>query len=176
MACPHVAGVAALGLSYAKQLKRHFTAEEFRSLMYTSARDIDNYFVGEKLYYLHHESAGATPTKMNLEEYRGKMGRLTDAGALLKAIEGSGRDMILPNICLSVGTTTKLNLDDYFTTEATGVDVGNSAIATAKLEDKIVTIEAIAEGQTTLTLKFSNGTEQRSTITVRRSTNDKGWL
>lgn len=176
MACPHVAGVAALGLSYAKQLKRHFTAEEFRSLMYSSARDIDNYFVGEKLYYLHHESAGATPTKMNLEEYRGKMGRLTDAGALLKAIEGSGRDMILPNICLGVGATTKLNLDDYFTTEATGVEVGNSAIATAKLEGKIVTIEAIAEGQTTLTLKFSDGTEQRSTITVRRSTNDKGWL
>ena len=176
MACPHVAGVAALGLSYAKQLKRHFTAEEFRSLMYTSARDIDNYFVGEKLYYLHHESAGATPTKMNLEEYRGKMGRLTDAGALLKAIEGSGRDMILPNICLSVGATTKLNLDDYFTTEATGVDVSNSAIATAKLDGRIVTIEAIAEGQTTLTLKFSDGTEQRSTITVRRSTNDKGWL
>ncbi len=176
MACPHVAGVAALGLSYAKQLKRHFTAEEFRSLMYTSARDIDNYFVGEKLYYLHHESAGATPTKMNLEEYRGKMGRLTDAGALLKAIEGSGRDMILPNICLGVGATTKLNLDDYFTTEATGVEVGNSAIATAKLEGRIMTIEAIAEGQTTLTLKFSDGTEQRSTITVRRSTNDKGWL
>ena len=29
MACPHVSGVIALGLSYAAQLRRHFTAEEF---------------------------------------------------------------------------------------------------------------------------------------------------
>ena len=176
MACPHVAGVAALGLSYAKQHRRHFTAEEFRDLMYTTARDIDNYFEGEKLYYLRHESAGATPTKMNLAEYRGKMGRLVNAGALLKAIEGSGRDMTLPNICLSVGTTTKLNLDDYFATKATSVDVGNENIATAKLEGKILTIEALSEGQTLLTLTFSDGSTVASTITVRKSSNDNGWL
>ena len=34
MACPHVSGVAALGLSYAAQLRRHFTADEFKALLY----------------------------------------------------------------------------------------------------------------------------------------------
>ena len=29
MACPHVSGVAALGLSYAVKQRRHFKAEEF---------------------------------------------------------------------------------------------------------------------------------------------------
>ena len=32
-ACPHVSGVAALGLSYAAKLHRHFRADEFRKMM-----------------------------------------------------------------------------------------------------------------------------------------------
>ena len=96
MACPHVSGVAALGLAYAKHLRRHFTWEEFRDLMVETAEDIDSYFVGEKLYHINHTSPGATPTKMNLAEYRGKMGRLVDAGALLKAIAVSYTHLTLP--------------------------------------------------------------------------------
>ena len=32
MACPHVSGVVALGLSYAAQLRKHFTADEIKAL------------------------------------------------------------------------------------------------------------------------------------------------
>ncbi len=175
MACPHVSGIAALGLAYAKQQHRHFTSEEFRELMYTSARDIEKYFVGEKLYYMRHESAGATPIKMNLADYRGKMGRLSDAGALLKAIEGSGRDMRLPNICLAPGTTTTLNLDEYITEDATSVEVVNEAVATVTLDANTITISGKSEGQTSLTLTTDKGTKHHATITVRTGAGN-GWL
>jgi subtilisin family serine protease len=175
MACPHVSGIAALGLAYAKQQHRHFTSEEFRELMYSTARDIEEYFVGEKLYYMRHESAGATPIKMNLADYRGKMGRLSDAGALLKAIDGSGRDMRIPNICLAPGATTTLNLADYITESATSVEVVNEAIATATLESNTLTISAKSEGQTSLTLTTDKGTKHHATITVREGASN-GWL
>ena len=174
MACPHVSGIAALGLAYAKQQHRHFTSEEFRELMYTTARDIEEYFVGEKLYYMRHESAGATPIKMNLAEYRGKMGRLADAGALLKAIDGSGRDMRLPNICLAPGTTTSLNIADFLTEEAKSVEVANNNIATATLEGNTLIINAKCEGQTSLTLT-TDKSKHHATITVREGA-DNGWL
>ena len=176
MACPHVAGVAALGLSYAKQQKRHFTAEEFRELMFESARDIEEYFTGEKLYYMRHESAGATPLKMNLEDYRGKMGRLTDAGALLRAIDGSGRDMRLPNVWVAPQSSTTLCVDDYIWEQAQSVEVVNSNIATATLSGNTLTITGIAIGQTSLTLTTEQGTKHHATITVREGDNDKGWL
>ena len=175
MACPHVSGIAALGLAYAKQQHRHFTSEEFRELMYTSARDIEEYFVGEKLYYMRHESAGATPIKMNLAEYRGKMGRLADAGALLKAIEGCGRDMRIPNICIAPDETTTLNLGDYLTEEVASAEVADSEVAIVTLEGSALTISAKREGQTSLTITTTSNTKHHATITVREGAAN-GWL
>ena len=174
MACPHVSGVAALGLAYAKQQKRHFTWEEFKTLMYSTGRNIDDYFVGEKLYYMRHTSAGATPIKMNLADYRGKMGNLVDAGALLRAIDGSGRDMRLPNIYLAPEASTTLNLEDYNISNAKSATVANSTIAEAKLEGNTLTIKAKSIGQTTLTVEADKS--HTVTITVRKSANDNGWL
>jgi hypothetical protein len=124
---------------------------------------------------MHHTSAGATPIKMNLADYRGKMGRLADAGALLKAIDGSGRDMRLPNICLAPNTLTTLNLADYITEKAASAEVVNEAIATATLEGDTLTISAKSEGQTSLTLTTESGTKHYATITVRAGA-DNGWL
>ena len=174
MACPHVSGVAALGLAYAKQQKRHFTWKEFKNLMYSSARDIDSYFVGEKLYYMRHNSAGATPIKMNLEEYKGKMGRLVDAGALLKTIDGAGRDMRLPNLYLAPETTTVINLDEYNIVDAKSATVVNSNVAEVALQDNTLTVMAKSVGQTTLTVVADKS--HTVTITVREGANDNGWL
>ena len=174
MACPHVSGVAALGLAYAKQQKRHFTWEEFKALMYSTGRDIEEYFVGEKLYYMRHTSAGATPIKMNMADYRGKMGHLIDAGALLKAIEGSGRDMRLPNLYLAPEESITLKLDDYNIREAKSATVANSNVAEVKLEGNTLTIKAKGEGQTTLSVVADK--THTATITVRKGANDNGWL
>ena len=174
MACPHVSGVAALGLAYAKQLGRHFTWEEFKQLMYTSGRDIEEYFTGEKLYYMRHSSAGATPIKMNLTDYRGKMGHLVDAGALLKSIDGSGRPMRLPNIYLAPEQSITLKLEEYNISDAKSATVANSDIAEAVLEANALTINAKGEGQTTLTVVADKS--YTVTITVREGANDNGWL
>ena len=174
MACPHVSGVAALGLAYAKQQKRHFTWEEFKALMYSTGRDIEEYFVGEKLYYMRHTSAGATPIKMNLSDYRGKMGHLIDAGALLRAIDGSGRDMRLPNLYLALEESVTLKLDDYNITAAKSASVVDSNVVEVTLDDNTLTIKAKSEGQTTLSVVAEK--THTSTITVRKGANDNGWL
>lgn len=176
MACPHVSGVAALGLAYAKQLNRHFTAEEFRDLMYSTARDIDDYFVGEKLFYMNHTSAGATPIRMNLADYRGKMGRLTDAEALLKAIEGSGRDMRLPNLYIAPDQSATLDLAKYNVQSAEQVEVKDSSVAEVKLSNNTLTVDARGEGQTTYTVTYNGGKSSTATITVRIGANDNGWF
>ena len=95
MSCPHVSGVAALGLSYALQQRRHFKAEEFVELMKATSRDLDHYYVDRtKVYNYNHSSAGYSVVQMKLNNYRGKMGTLIDAGALLEAIEGK----VLPGV------------------------------------------------------------------------------
>ena len=176
MACPHVSGVAALGLAYAKQLKRHFTWEEFRDLMVSTGEDIDSYFVGDKLIHWNHTSPGATPTKIALGDYKGKMGRKVDAGALLKAIDGSGRDMRLPNIYIAPESTCTLELGDYFVERPTFAEVGNTAVATATLQGSTLTIKALSEGNTTLTITLEGGKSHTSNIIVRRGANDNGIL
>ena len=177
MACPHVSGVAALGLAYAKQLNRHFTAEEFRELMIETARDIDSYFVGEKSFYMNHTSAGATHIKMNLADYRGKMGRLVDAGALLKAIDGSGRDMRLPNLYIAPGDNAELDIYIYIGHQAKSVTVKDRAIAEATVLNNRLTVNALATGQTTLRIECVDGHSHTITVTVREGAqNDNGWL
>ncbi|MBR5821989.1 MAG: S8 family serine peptidase [Alistipes sp.] len=174
MACPHVSGVAALGLAYAKQQGRHFTWEEFRDLMYESAEVIDSYFEGEKLYYMRHTSAGATPIKMNLAEYRGKMGRLVDAGALLKAIKGGGRDMRLPNIYLAPEQSVTLPLAKYGVVDATVAESENSAIAEVEVVDGNMRVTAKSVGQTKVMVVADK--EYTITVTVREGASDNGWL
>ena len=176
MACPHVSGVAALGLAYAKQLKRHFTWEEFRELMVSTGEDIDSYFVGDKLIHWNHTSPGATPTKIALGGYKGKMGRKVDAGALLKAIDGSGRDMRLPNIYIAPKSTYTLELGGYFVEKPTFAEVGNTAVATATLQGTTLAIKALSEGNTTLTITLEGGKSHTSNIIVRRGANDNGIL
>ena len=92
MACPHMSGVAALGLSYALSKGKHYTRDEFISMLLTSVNEIDSRFEGTK----------STGAKITLEDYRGKMGTgLTDAYQLLMQIEGTP--------CLKV-STNKLEL------------------------------------------------------------------
>jgi len=99
MACPHVSGVAALGLAYARAKGRSYTVGEFVSMLLTSVNDIDTYLNGVK-------TAKGT---MNLSSYRKKMGTGTiDAFQLLMQIEGT------PCLKAKVGTSQTLSLDRFF--------------------------------------------------------------
>ena len=48
MACPHVSGVAALGLSYAVKQRRHFKADEFVKLLKESVKPVNSFYTGTK--------------------------------------------------------------------------------------------------------------------------------
>ena len=51
MACPHVSGVAALGLSYAAKLRKHYRASDFKDLLLASVRDLSGNLSDEKSYW-----------------------------------------------------------------------------------------------------------------------------
>ncbi|MCF0198896.1 MAG: S8 family serine peptidase [Bacteroidaceae bacterium] len=180
MACPHVSGVAALGLSYATQLRRHFTWKEFLDLMVATARDVDGYYVerGEKMYHKYHSAWGSPAIVMDLNNYRGKMGRLVDAGALLRAIEQGGHDMVLPNMSVGIGDTYTLDLARFYRDGERLTYTCSLAgdVAEASVQGTILTLKGKSEGTARLTVKASNGNEQTVVVTVRKQVSTHGWL
>ena len=178
MSCPHVSGVVALGLSYAAQLRRHFTAEEFIDLMNKQSDDIEEYFVGEKLTHYNHSSPGSFATKTPLSKYRGKMGKLVNAGKLLKAIEGAGSDMKLPNIYVAPNQEAVIELSRFFIdgdklTYTSSVD--NEKIAKVVINGTEMTVTGVAEGFTLLNVTVADKTYTIN-ITVRNAANNNGWM
>lgn len=181
MACPHVSGVAALGLSYAVKQRRHFKVTEFIELMKQSVKPLDNSYRGEvKRYYRNHISVGASVAKIELSRYIGKMGvGLIDAGMLLNNIDGHGSDMVVPNIYVANGETSKLNLANYFvggenlTYTCTSSD---ESVASVSVNGTMMTVTGVKTGTARITVKVSNGNEQTVTVTVRKNANDNGWM
>lgn len=179
MSCPHVSGVVALGLSYAAQLRRHFTAEEFIDLMNKQSDDIEEYFVGEKLTHYNHSSPGSFATKTPLSKYKGKMGKLVNAGKLLKAIEeGAGSDMKLPNIYVAPNQEVVIELSRFFIdgdklTYTSSVD--NAEIAKSVINGTEMTVTGVAEGFTLLNVTVADKTYTIN-ITVRNAANNNGWM
>lgn len=180
MSCPHVSGVAALGLSYALQQRRHFKAEEFVELMKATSRDLDSYYVDKtKIYNYNHSSAGYSVVQMALNDYRGKMGTLIDAGALLKAIgDGAGSDMRVPNVTVTLGEVQQVDLARFFVngeTLAYSVKGTDSAVAKVEVEGTMLMVTGVASGSTTATITAGEDT-QTIVITVRKTGNHGGWM
>lgn len=178
MACPHVSGVAALGLSYAAKLHRHFKAEEFIELMLSTSSDLDSYYKGNKTYNFLHSSPGSSTTQMELNNYVGKMGRLVNAGALLKAIEHSGSEMKVPNLYVAPQTSTTINLSRYFMDGENlsySCQVADETIASSSIDGCMLTITGIALGSTTAVIKAGSH-EQTISITIRENANSNGWM
>lgn len=104
MACPHVSGVAALGLSYAKKIGKTFTRTEFKELLLSSANDIDTRLNGSKY------SGNKT---IDLYPYRKKLGTGSiDAYLFCMQIEG------IPCLIAENGKKQWLDLSPYFGTSA----------------------------------------------------------
>lgn len=182
MACPHVSGVAALGLSYAVKQRRHFKASEFIELLKASTKSLDSWYGNGKVktYYRNHLSAGASPTRVELSKYIGKMrAGLVDAGMLLNNIEGSGSDMVVPNIYVAESATSTLDLAYYFVNGETLTYTCTSsdpAIATVTVSGTLMKVSGVKTGAARIVVKVSNGSEQTITVTVRKKANDNGWM
>jgi serine protease len=183
MACPHVSGVAALGLSYAVKQNRHYRAADFISLMKKSVKDLDSHYQNgaTKTYYMNHTTVGASPETIELSKYIGKMGAgLIDAAQLLYGIQNKelSSEMKLPNMYVGIEKTTSLNLAAYFAgqTEGYSCSVANTSVASATVDGKMLTVKGLAAGSTSLTVTAADGTSQTVTVTVRKSAGNNGWM
>lgn len=183
MACPHVSGVAALGLSYAVKQNRHYRAADFISLMKKSVKDLDSHYQNgaTKTYYMNHTTVGASPETIELSKYIGKMGAgLIDAAQLLNGIQNKelSSEMKLPNMYVGIEKTTSLNLAAYFAgqTEGYSSSVANTSVASATVDGKMLTVKGLAAGSTSLTVTAADGTSQTVTVTVRKSAGNNGWM
>ena len=183
MACPHVSGVAALGLSYAAKQHRHYRAADFIALMKKSVKNLDSHYAGgaTKTYYMNHTTVGASPETVELGKYIGKMGTgLIDAAQLLSNIQNKeySSDMKLPNIYVGIKKTTTLRLDSYFGGQMSGysLTVANANVASASVYGNELTVKGFAVGSTTLTVTAADGTSQTVVVTVRKSAAGNGWM
>lgn len=183
MACPHVSGVAALGLAYAAKTNRHYRAADFVALMKKSVKELDSHYGNgaTKTYYMNHTTVGASPEIVQLSKYIGKMGAgLIDAAQLLNNIKNKelSSDMKLPNVYVGIEKTYTLNLAPYFAgqTEGFSCSVANGSVASASVDGKTLTVKGIAAGSTSLTVTAANGTSQTVVVTVRKSAGNNGWM
>ena len=183
MACPHVSGVAALGLAYAAKTNRHYRAADFVALMKKSVKELDSHYQNgaTKTYYMNHTTVGASPEIVQLSKYIGKMGAgLIDAAQLLNNIKNKelSSDMKLPNVYVGIEKTYTLNLAPYFEgqTEGFSCSVANGSVASASVDGKTLTVKGLAAGSTSLTVTPAEGPSQTVVVTVRKSAGNNGWM
>ena len=183
MACPHVSGVAALGLAYAAKTNRHYRAADFVALMKKSVKDLDSHYQNgaTKTYYMNHTTVGASPEIVQLSKYIGKMGAgLIDAVQLLNKITNKefSSDMKLPNVYVGIEKTVSLNLAAYFAGQTGGFScsVAKNGVASASVDGKTLIVKGLAAGSTSLTVTAADGTSQTVVVTVRKSAGNNGWM
>lgn len=130
MACPHVSGVVALALSYAKQLKRTFSRDEFKRMILASVTDIDQRIgsvpTGEKPLNGH--------ANLGMAPYYHQMGTgAIDAWRLMMHIEG------LPTLTAQTGRQQWIDLSPAFGTASVSltylkVEVPATAVSSMGLQ------------------------------------------
>ena len=190
MACPHVSGVVALGLAYAKKLGKSFTYDEFLAMIYSSVNNLD--------YYIETSKKKSNGIDFDLTKYWQKMGTgAIDTWRLYMQIEGT------PTLIAKTGELSKLALGEYFggasanltflgveisdeAREALGV-VGNPEVKNGRLNiecSKVgsakLTIKAIAGGDALGTTGNMGGSEFTKEVSVLSRevavAKNGGWL
>ena len=148
MACPHVSGVAALGLSYARKLGKTFTREEFVAMLLTSVNDLNGSLKdGVKKSYIENGQR----VEVSLGTYQGMMGTgVIDAWKMLMSVEGT--PTLTVKVLAASDKAKGYSLESYFggsasdlfyisaecdnaTKEALGLD-GNPELRNGKLRIK----------------------------------------
>ena len=188
MACPHIAGVLALGVSYAQKLGKTFTREQMTSMLLTSVNDIDSMLDGTKKFY----ESTTSFTELPLEPYKGKMGTgAIDTWKFLMAIEG------IPSVMVKAGEKSMIDLSTYCnpygTYEIKIDDASNASLGittTPAIKDGYLEIECSKIGAGKITLSAAVGKDpdkadgigemsysrEISIVSRAFATNNGGWL
>ena len=189
MACPHVSGVVALGLSYARKIGKTFSYDDFLGILYSSVNDID--------YYIETCSKTANGVNFDLTPFWRQMGTgAIDTWKFLMNLEGT------PNIVTRIGEEFKVSLATCFGEPAanltyTRMEISDEAreelgiegepyinngrlfIKCTKYGSAKVRIYAIAGGEKEATDAVMGGTEfsREVSILARESVAENGgWL
>lgn len=189
MACPHVSGVVALGLSYALKLNKTFDYDEFIAILYSSVNDID--------YYIETSSKLANGVNFDLTPFWKQMGTgAIDTWKFLMNLEGT------PNIVAKIGEESKVSLVPCFGGAApnltyTKIEISDDARQTLGIEGEPyinngrlfvkctkygsakISITAIAGGDTAATDAVMGGTEftrEVSLLSRDSIAENGGWL
>jgi hypothetical protein len=115
MACPHVSGVVALGMSYALKIGKKFSREDFISRLLTSANDIDALLTGpvNKLLVENNKYV-----EVDVLPKKGKMGAgAVDAWKFLMALEGTPSYVTSPEEKLRIDVSECLGDASGYTLE-----------------------------------------------------------
>ena len=128
MACPHVSGVVALGLSYAKKLGKTFSRDEFKRMILASVSDIDQR-IGSR-----QEKTYTGRAALALAPFYHQMGTgAIDAWRLMMHIEG------LPSLTAGLGRQQWIDLSSTFGTASVSltylqVEVSDAAASSMGLQ------------------------------------------
>ena len=188
MACPHVSGVVALGLSYASYNRIHLKAKDVIRMLYDSAyREADGSDPlrtvceadEDKVFYKYVSDLGNVhKSSLKLNDYLGKMGHgQVNAYNFLKAIAGEdvGQEMTFPNVFVRTGAVKSYNPALYLDGDSFVFDIEDETVATAEYTAGKVYIKGCKAGQTKAAIK-SGSVTQEFVITVRESAGENGWL
>ena len=187
MACPHVSGVVALGLSYAAHKRIHLKAKDVIQMLYDSAyrtadgkdplREVCDVETN-KVYYKYVSDLGTVhKSSLKLINYLGKMGHgQVNAYNFLKTIAGEdvGRPMSFPNVYVKLGAEKVYSPQLYLSGDAFVLDVEDETVASAVYRDGKVYVQGLKVGQTKASIT-SGAVTQNFVITVRESVGN-GWL
>ena len=182
MACPHVSGVVALGLSYAAQLKKHFKADQIKEMLYDSAKPFENMWslldgFPSKNYYKYVASQQKVHyTSMNLDAFKGKMGHgLVDAAAFLQAIETGGAPLRFPNVFVQTDKENTYDVSLYMDGSNFICTVNDPSLVEVVINGSKAIFKGLKAGQTMASV--TNGTDVHNfVITVSATANGNGWM
>lgn len=193
MACPHVSGIAALGIAYAQKIGKKFNIRDFKNMLVSSANDFDSRLNGTKTYV----QVQGSPGSLNLGKYMKKMGTGSiDAWVFMMKIEG------VPCLTAEMGKKGWVDVSEYFGTssknltylsvevsdkdrEALGLaadpymEYGRLYIHPTKMGSGKVTIKAVGGGTVVGGADVVGGmeiTQEVSIISRPFKVNNGGWL
>ena len=178
MACPHVSGVAALGLSYAYKLGKHFTRDEFYNILLTSVNGIDQYYTDSKYYG--NMGTGLTDAYQVLMNIKGTPCVPVPVGkkqyVSLKAIVGGGAaDMTFLSVSMTDEDKAKLGVEGNVSIHK---DTGELVIKCTKAGTGHVIVKFIGGGNTIGSESNMGGLEMSKefVIVARGFSGNDGWL